>query len=51
MFVLSPPHSPLSVVTTIAPTRRTVSLRRRNGCLYSVFAFATCIAICSARST
>src|SRR4029434_7449171 len=45
-----PPHRPLSVVTTIAPTRRTASCRCRNGCLYSVLALATCIAICSARS-
>ncbi len=49
--MLRPPHRPLSVVTTIAPTRFTVSRRARNGCLYSVFALATCIAICSARST
>src|SRR4029450_10763 len=51
MFVLRPPHRPLSVVTTIARTRRTAWCRCRNGCLYSVLALATCIAICSARST
>src|SRR4030095_4117935 len=50
-LVLRPPHSPLSVVTTIAPTRFTSSRLTRNGCLYSVFALATCIAISSARST
>ena len=38
-------------MTTIAPTRFTFSRRIRNGCLYSVLAFATCIAICSARCT
>src|SRR3977135_199317 len=51
MLVLRPPHRPLSVVTTIAPTRLTASRRARNGCLYSVFALAMCIAICNARST
>ncbi len=49
--MLRPPHRPLSVVTTIAPTRFTVSRFARNGCLYSVLALAMCIAICSARST
>src|SRR5512137_165633 len=51
MLVLRPPHRPLSVVTTMAPTRFTVSRLARNGCLYSVLALATCIAICRARST
>src|SRR5437016_9422663 len=50
-FVLSPPHSPLSVVTTIAPTRLTFSRGTRNGCLYSVFAFEMCIAMLNAFST
>src|SRR5512137_2704714 len=51
MLVLRPPHRPLSVVTTMAPTRFTVSRLARNGCLYSVLALATCIAICRARNT
>ena len=50
-FVFKPPHKPLSVVTRIAPTRFTLSRLTRNGCLYSVLALATCIAISSARKT
>ena len=37
--MLSPPHSPLSVVITMAPTRLTVSRLTRNGWRYSVEAF------------
>src|SRR5690348_13454863 len=50
-FVLRPPQSPLSVVTTIAPTRFTGSRGTRNGCLYSVFALAMCIAMLNVFST
>src|SRR4029453_4691084 len=50
-LVLRPPHRPLSVVTTIAPTRFTSSRRARKGGLYSVFALATCMAISNAPST
>src|SRR4051794_19244114 len=50
-FVLRPPQSPLSVVTTMTPTRFTGSRRTRNGCLYSVLAFEMCIAMLNTRST
>src|SRR5438045_7602040 len=50
-LVLRPPHKPLSVVTTIAPTRFTGSRTTRNGCRYSVFAFEMCIAMLNAFST
>src|SRR5512137_2707872 len=51
MLVLRPPHRPLSVVMTITPMRLISARLTRNGCLYSVFALATCIAICSVRCT
>src|SRR5215472_2433625 len=50
-LVFSPPHRPLSVVTTITPTRFTWSRFSRNGWRYSALALETCIAICSALAT
>ena len=45
-----PPHSPLSVDTTIAPTRFTRSRLFRNGWRYSVFAFAMWMTMLKTRS-
>src|SRR5215472_9460145 len=50
-LVFSPPHRPLSVVTTMTPTRFTSSRFSRNGWRYSALALETCIAICSALET
>ena len=49
-LVLSPPHRPLSVVTTMAPTRFTASRGTRNGCRYSVAAAEMCIMMSNTRS-
>src|SRR3990170_7983448 len=43
-LVLSAPHSPLSVVMTMMPTRFTESRATRNGCLYSGLACEMCAA-------
>src|SRR5450755_4180056 len=50
-LVLRPPHSPLSVVTTMAPTLLTTSRFSRNGWWYSVLALAMCITMLNMRST
>src|SRR5512139_2020895 len=43
-LVLRPPHRPLSEVTTMRPTRLTLSRAITNGCLYSGWAYARCVA-------
>ena len=50
-FVLSPPHRPLSVVTTMRRRASTCSRGTRNGCRYSVLAFATCSMMLNTFST
>ena len=49
--MLSPPHSPLSVVITIRPTFFAVSRLTMNGCLYSGLALDRWPAICQMRET